>query len=185
MNKFEFTRKEEGNLSHTPYDDETYAGINSKWHPHWSGWKIIADIKKTTGFSKITAADNTALEVAVHIFYGQWWMRYELQRLPKKLAIALFDTTFMSGKAVWLLQKSINFLEPYYTYRKPLDADNDLGDITLGAIKNVSEEELLPIFIYKRIKYQMKLQDRLPFYRGWSGRSARLGLYLQKWKNEI
>jgi len=192
-NKFEFTLSQEGCTDKNPVGyvndpqdagGETVAGISRRYHPQWEGWKFVDEIKKATvsPFDLIKALDTTEIHNAIYAFYKQYWHKYKCDEMPIGLGIAMFDTAFMTGQAVRLLQMSINFVVEDKI--NMITVDNVIGMQTLSAIELIRRaslvESLVNVYIYKRIVYQMELRDKRKFYRGWAERAGKLGFYLYK-----
>ena len=143
-NKFEFTLSQEGCTDKNPVGyvndpqdagGETVAGISRRYHPQWEGWKFVDEIKKATvsPFDLIKALDTTEIHNAIYAFYKQYWHKYKCDEMPIGLGIAMFDTAFMTGQAVRLLQMSINFVVEDKI--NMITVDNVIGMQTLSAIE--------------------------------------------------
>lgn len=185
---FKFTRKEEGGWVDNPNDPgkETMAGISREYHPKLKLWILIDEMKRAVNspeaFKK--AIQTTAIEAEITSFYSKHWNKFKCSELDSRIGIALFDTSFMTGKAVSLLQKSIIYYKMYETAplsNEPMiKADNDIGQFTIDAANSTSQDELLNIFILSRIEYQTNLSDSKYFYKDWTNRSIRLYRFLYK-----
>ncbi len=184
MNDFQlaynFTRTAEGGWVNDPNDAETMGGINRRYHPNWGGWSLVDALRQDNSpFAMKKATQTPEIEAAIKKFYKNWWIEYKCGQLNTKLSIALFDTTFMSDEGVWLLQRAVNFVAG----EKLIEEDNDIGQHTIDAANSASSE-LVYIYMLKRIKYQVHLSNKRPYYRGWADRTAKLGLYIYKQTKE-
>lgn len=186
----EFTKVYEYGHSNNPDDPgkETLNGISRVSFPDWAAWKLVDAIKKeTNNYENLDKALETPEIIKLtDEFYKKWWSDHHCDEMPRNIAVAFYDLSFMTGKAVWVLQRAINFLKALGGASKILD-DNIWGKYTRDAMneeyKLSTPYRVVDIMTYKRGKYQMLLQDMRPFYRGWAERTFNLGLYIQSEMN--
>ncbi len=182
---FLFTHEWEAGYSNNPNDlgRETIDGISRTYHPKWDGWKLV-DAYRAKEIRSINDMDKFIktypIQKLVMDFYKQWWIDHHCNEMSSEIALAFFDTSFMTGEAVWLLQKAINFVH-HPIISKVLKEDNIWGNETRKILGFT--HVLVDVFIYKRGKYQNRLQDMRSFYRGWVARTFNLGLYIKSGYN--
>lgn len=188
----EFTRVWESGYSNNPNDrgKETLNGISRVYHPNWKGWKLVDILKE--GVNSLEELDKAVQTITLQNltddFYKQWWSDHHCDEMPEIIDTIFFDNSFMSGKAVWLLQRSINFFnrftfeEEYFKDIK-IAEDNIWGKYTRDELNEVDTStiriNLEDILIYKRGKYQNHLQNERRFEQGWASRTFNLGLYIK------
>ena len=115
---------------------ETYAGISRKYHPNWSGWSVIDDLKKAPGFPK-TLNTYAGLQDSVVAFYkAEYWDKINADALPRLLGAEVFDAAVNSGisTAIKFLQKSLNILNRNGVSWKDISEDGKIGPNTLAAV---------------------------------------------------
>lgn len=109
---------------------ETYAGISRRFHPTWSGWKIIDVMKQRS----ITNFDTPELRKKVLIFYKiNFWNKVRGSHITNQLtAESIFDFAVNVGvqKATILAQLAIGVV-----------ADGKLGRKSLSILNQVEYEE--------------------------------------------
>ena len=147
------TLSHEGTYSNRKSDrgGETYKGISRRYHPKWSGWKIIDDAKeRIDGIEALKKGDVTPvlgaeaqekLERAVRKFYKEkFWRRIKgdaLTMIDDDIAFMVFDATVnptdrTSGAK--MLQEALNQLG----YK--IAIDGVIGPITLMALQGAVDE---------------------------------------------
>ncbi len=175
---FKFTRKEEGGWVDNPNDPgkETIDGISREYHPNLRLWILIDEMKRATNspeaFKK--AIQTTAIEAEITSFYSKHWDKFKCSELKPVIDIILFDTSFMSGKAVKLLQESINSFS-----LDMIKEDNNIGKYTIEASNKLNVIKLGNEFMLNRLEYQINLKDSAYFYKDWVNRIVALYKYLK------
>jgi lysozyme family protein len=117
---------------------ETYKGISRKFHPSWSGWSIIDNLKLKPGFPN-TAYSNDNLNSKVKEFYKiTFWDINSLSEIQSQVvANELFDIGVNMGtpKAAKFLQTSLNVLNKNGATYPNVAEDGKMGAGTLKAFK--------------------------------------------------
>ena len=129
---YNITMKNEGGYVNDVRDlgGETYKGISRVFWPHWEGWKIIDNAKKTgQSFPDcLTLFDYEGLnnEMVPEFYKTNFWNRFVGDKIEHQLiANELFDTgvNMSVSRAVTFLQESLNFLY----HRKGIIMTNELN----------------------------------------------------------
>jgi len=177
---------------------EVVSGISRRHNSDWHGWKLIDEVKNNTDniLDFQQNINKPSISNAIDNFYSEQWTKYMCEEIPTDVAVALFDTSFVTEKAIWLLRKTINFLIstevsiqaniPYYTSflndENLVDENNEIGNQVIQGINLVSSSvntlKLVDTYLAKRIKYKEVLQDKRPFYKDWDVRTANLCIYV-------
>ena len=186
---FEKTMKHEGGYSNDPDDAgaETYMGISRRYHPNWTGWRII-DVQRKD-YNRIIAkslsqhlAQNQILQQYVKIFYkDNYWNTWRGDDfVDQALANEMFDTAVNMGviRASMFLQRSLNLLNRGQVMFNNLVVDGKVGQKTmlaLGAIKRKNDVKYLIKLInifqgMHYIKYMEKSPTQEKYARGWLNR---------------
>lgn len=99
---------------------------------------------------------------AKRIYARNYWLP-EFDKLPYKVAFALFDAAVNSGvtQAVRWLQRSLGIAD-----------DGKFGPITLAAALNADPERLLMAFNSERLDFMTRLSTWPTFGKGWARRIA-------------
>ena len=152
MNNFElafnFTFREEGGYINDPNDSGggTKFGISRATYPH-------LDIS------------NLTAQQAKDIYYNDYWLDAQCDKMPFSIALSLFDFAFNSGlpNAAPILQITMG-----------VSSDGIIGDQTLAAI---DENKFLNYNTY-RILYLIHRKNFNDYGKGWTGRVLRLVSYI-------
>jgi lysozyme family protein len=117
---------------------------------------------------------------AIGIYHDEWKWR-NLDALPAKLAVALFDVWVNGGYPVKWLQRAINATN--LLKRVPsLVVDGDLGPKTIAAAQACDQAAILRYFINERDSRFALLAANIPkdrqFFKGWKQRDIDLTAYL-------
>ena len=134
----------------------------------------------------IDAASHPGVDVAnltrdeAIAIYQKEWQAHDMDAVPDKLAVAMFDVWVNGGHAVQWLQHAINESRPPGV--KLLDEDGDIGSATISAAKLCDQDVVLKDFIAQRnarfqILAQIHSNDR-QFLAGWEQRDTDLTAYL-------
>ncbi len=147
------TLAHEGTYSNRKSDrgGETYKGISRRYHPKWSGWKIIDDAKhRIGGIDALKKGDVTPvlgaeaqeeLERAVRSFYKEkFWRRIKgdaLTMIDDEIAFLVFDATVNPTdrtNGAKMLQEALNQLG----YK--IAVDGVIGPVTLHTLSYALDE---------------------------------------------
>lgn len=121
---------------------------------------------------------NLTRDGAIAIYWQEWnWRNVDL--LPEKLAIALFDVWVNGGYPVRWLQCAIN-LANVLTRAPHLTIDGDLGPKTVAAAFACDQAAVLRYFIAEREARFARLAvgPRAKFLHGWQDRDRDLTAFL-------
>ena len=123
-------------------------------------WGVTADVALDAGY--VGPMRDMPVEVAKQIYAEKYWLT-AFDRLPYKVAFALFDAAVNSGvgQAVRWLQRSLHVAD-----------DGKLGPITLSTAIQADPEALLLAFTGERLDFMTRLSTWPTFGRGWSRRIA-------------
>lgn len=121
---------------------ETKWGISKRVYPQW-------DIK------------NLTKEKAKAIYKVDYWDVVQAEKLPQSIRLMIFDCAVNQGQrtARIILQKALG-----------VKADGVLGPITLGAIKDLEEMQLIDRVAKIRLDYYTSLPHWDRFGKGWAKR---------------
>jgi lysozyme family protein len=114
---------------------------------------------------------------AIAIYHDEW-RAHNLDSVPERIAIAMFDVWVNGGHAVRWLQLALNKL-----CRAALDVDCDLGPATIKAVGHVSNEDaVLRYFMSERdARFDAIVAARpsqAKFLNGWKDRDRDLANFL-------
>lgn len=163
------------------YGGETYKGISRRYHPKWSGWTIIDQMKKHKNFP-YNLKDSNILNSMVKDFYKEkYWDQFLGDDIKSKnISIELFDISVNMGvnRAVKFLQKSLNLLNRNQTFFDDLVEDGIMGKNTITALNtylwNDEEHYLLKLInIFQGnhyIEFMTKNPKQEKYARGWLNR---------------
>jgi len=144
----------EGGYVNDPHDPggETNYGISKRAYPHLN-------------IPALTPAEARA------IYYRDYWLRTQSERLPASLAIAVFDCAVNqgTGRAKRLLQRAAR-----------VRADGKIGPITRAAIASVDPDQLLLEFLSHRLRAYSMTRNASRYMRGWSRRVLLLHAFILK-----
>lgn len=177
---FKKTMKHEGGYVDDPSDagGETYKGVSRKYHPTWSGWKIIDEAKSQNDFPN-NLKSKSSLTRHIKIFYKQhYWDRLLGDQIPDQdIALELFDTAVNMGvgRAGKFLQQALNFLNRNEKLFPDLVDDGHIGTKTLNALEVcLAKDSSEPIFKIINIlqgqhylEYMRASAIQEKFCRGW------------------
>lgn len=171
----------EGGYVNNPNDKggETYAGIARKFHPTWSGWAYIDEIKKTNPVIK-TNTKFPAIQDKVDKFYllGLWEPNNFSKIENQGIADILFDWYVNSGSNAANTKGAETYgvdeiLNRDFGFKLPLDSKFD--DLTIKAINAVD-----PAKLYNTIK-----EERKKFYQTLVAKDPTQQTFLKGWMNRI
>jgi lysozyme family protein len=129
---------------------------------------------------------NLTREQAAVIYRRDFWDGPGISRLPRELALPVFDAAVNAGcrPAVRWLQDALNAatgeLDPVLP---ALEADGELGPATLERARRIAGSgpaalRLVRAFmLLRRIRHYLEISERVtlrPFLRGWLGRTLAL-----------
>lgn len=184
LKAYSITLGHEGGYAFDPDDagGETYKGVARRYHPGWSGWASIDQIKQQAAnkrqLNKLLAG-NAELQQQIQDFYKQqYWDRFQGDLIgDQELADELFDTAVNMGvhRAVSFLQEGLNLLNRNQQSFKDILEDGKCGTGTLGALDKYlakdPAEYLLKIMNILQgmhyIEYMRKSPVQEKYARGW------------------
>lgn len=107
--------------------------------------------------------ENLTLEQAKDIYYKDFWLRVDGDRLHNAIAYQLFDAAINHGigNAIRILQRAVDVAD-----------DGDLGPMTRRAIDLHGIDDTLKLFNAKRIRFFTKISTFDRYGRGWMNRVA-------------
>jgi lysozyme family protein len=148
------TFKAEGIYDNDPDDagGETFRGISRVYFPDWSGWALIDEIKKTVTPTveamRGALQHHQELEAHAKQFYkSRFWNPLRLDEVVDgRIAEELFDQAVNLGehRAIVHLQESLNALNRDGLSYNDVLVDGDIGDKTLGALREYFRTEKYP-----------------------------------------
>jgi len=183
---FSITSDHEGGYVSDPDDagGETYRGIARRYHPSWSGWKIIDDLKKINPSNlNNTLKSNDGLNEAVKRYYKQfYWDRFWGDSIPlQSIANELFDTSVNLGvrRSVKYLQEGLNLLNRNQEIYTDISVDGFFGPGTLKALNRyLALDDDTPLIKLMNtlqgmhyIKYMRQNPTQEKYARGWLKRA--------------
>ena len=138
---FRFTMGVEGGYVNDPRDPggETKFGISKRSYPG-------VDIKSLT------------LEQAQAIYKRDYWQQASCERMPPKIAVAVFDAAVHHGPktAIKLLQRALKVAD-----------DGEYGRITHGTLQSRDTNETLELLLSERAIYLTTCPAWPTYKRGW------------------
>jgi lysozyme family protein len=122
---------------------ETYRGIHRRFHPAWSGWRIIDALKFAASDEdelQSTLSQNKRLREKVWNWFKQmYWDRFSGDLIPnQEIAAELLESSVELGvgRAVNCLQKSVNLLNAGRREQASIVEDGRLGQETMDALED-------------------------------------------------
>lgn len=182
---FRCTDKAEGGYADDPDDSggETFRGIARNFHPGWSGWARIDEIKRTLVRVRWNAEMRLATADQVEAFYRTfYWHPIQGDALPDQdVANILYDAAVNQGThpAACFLQEALNLLNRNGSDYLDLVVDGKIGPRTLAALQVHLRGEKSPALLLKvvgflRMEQWVNLMRRKPsqekFARSWLAR---------------
>jgi lysozyme family protein len=115
---------------------------------------------------------NLTREAAIALYKEHYWDAVGCAALPPVIGIALFDCAVNQGAGIApkLLQRAAS-----------VTADGIIGPITIEAVKEADQDELLTDFLSWRLLRYSNTVNKTTFMRGWSKRV----LYLQRFLVQV
>ena len=179
---YEVTIKHEGGYSNNPADvgGETYRGIARTYHPSWSGWKRIDEIKQQGRIPYNKVFPELELNVK-HFYKEHFWDRIMGDQISSSfIAAELFDTAVNLGvsRAGNFLQTALNCLNNDQQYWNDLVVDGKIGPSTIQALQQCisrGDKEILYKMLnvlqgYHYIDFMRRSPVQQQFARGWFSR---------------
>lgn len=170
----------EGGYASDPDDSggETFRGISRRNWPNWPGWKLIdqakgSGLRGAAAINKAFEGDALMAELVADFYWQNFWRPFEKLGLPPSLTAKLFDTAVNTGigGASRILQQAICVIKP-----GALKIDGAIGPLTLAALRNIPEADLLEAFVDQQTFYYQGIVSRRPsqakFLNGWMRRAA-------------
>lgn len=113
---------------------------------------------------------NLTPDDAREIYYNDFWLKNNIDRLPEVLSYPVFDSAVNAGRnGTKLLQKALN------EFGAGLSTDGIIGNSTLNSIEDLSSDQviqLLMIFYSLKIRYYTSLDSFSRYGKGWVNRVA-------------
>lgn len=137
---------------------QTYAGISRRYHPSWSGWKLVE------------AQQQAELKQAVHQFYrSHFWQKIMGDDIEhQQSAELMFDFCVNAGCTIGVKLAQVVL---------GTNADGIMGKLTLVAINQVQAEEFKTKYVLAMIMRYTEIVNRNPeqkkFLLGWLNRALR------------
>lgn len=144
----------EGGYNPGVNEKETYAGIDRGANPHWSGWKIIDNIKAnykniTPAKMNILLATNKELQANIRDFFkANYWDTAKLDHVnDQQIASNLFDCSVNQGEGLArkFMQGACN------ACGATLTLDGQIGPATLDAINTLPADKLMAAINAERL----------------------------------
>ena len=182
---FERTDAYEGGYANDPDDrgEETFRGISRAFHPGWSGWRYIDEIKGTLPCAQWNDAMRRATSDMVEAFYRTFfWNTIQGDALPnQEVANLIYDAAVNQSvhPAGCFLQEALNLLNRNGSDYLDLVVDGKIGPRTLAALQVHLRGEKSPALLLKvvgflRMEQWVNLMRRKPsqekFARSWLAR---------------
>ncbi|MFO7597805.1 MAG: glycosyl hydrolase 108 family protein [Desulfocurvibacter africanus] len=128
---------------------------------------------------------NLTREQAAAIYRRDFWDGPGISRLPRELALPVFDAAVNAGcrSAVRWLQEALNAAGENDPGLTPLGTDGELGPLTLERARQVAAsgpavlQLVRACMLLRRIRHYLEISERVtlrPFLRGWLGRTLAL-----------
>ncbi len=146
------------------------------------GGRLIEDQGGLTRWG-ISARAHPGLDIArltrdqaLEIYRRSYWLPICADRLPRPLALLLFDAAVNLGpaQAVVLLQRVLSVAD-----------DGVIGPVTLEAVRTMPLAELLARYSEIRCRWYQELADSRPLHRpslkGWRLRTFRVAIEAGRW----
>jgi lysozyme family protein len=165
--------KHEGYYSNHSNDrgGETYRGIARKFHPSWSGWRIIDEEKRRKGsLPRNYKSKNTEIEPLVEQFYkSKFWDRILLDQVnDSSMQRIIFDAYVNSrGNGIKVLQRVLRD-----QFGKNIAVDGAQGRMTVAAINSVNPKDLFEAYKTARASFYNAIATggNKVFLKGWLNR---------------
>lgn len=128
---------------------------------------------------------NLTREQAAAIYRRDFWDGPGISRLPRELAMPVFDAAVNAGcrSAVRWLQEALNAAGETDPGLPPLEVDGELGPVTLEHARRITASGptvlrlVRACMLLRRIRHYLEISERAtmrPFLRGWLGRTLAL-----------
>ena len=145
---------------------QTYAGIARKFHPDWSGWKLIDQ----------GITEDVTLTQLVRGFYRQkFWNLIKGDEIEdQSIAEAFYDTVVNMGIVVGTkaVQSLVGEVQDGVVGPRTLRAINSQREIWIKA-SDVFDERLLAVKVARRVGVVRKDRSQIKFIVGWLTRDLK------------
>ena len=150
---YQITKKHEGGYANDKDDvgGETYKGVSRRYHPSWSGWKIIDGYKNKPNFLNNIYNDESLEELVLRFYKEKFWDVNLLDEVSSQnIANEMFDTgvNMGVGRAAKFLQRALNALNKGGRLYPDLVEDGVIGNTTLRAL-NACLSYRGDVYVYK------------------------------------
>ncbi|HCQ9810041.1 glycoside hydrolase family 108 protein [Acinetobacter baumannii] len=124
-----------------------------------TNWGITIATARENGFTNSMKSMTRAQ--AKEIYRVAFWKRAKCDQFTGAISYQIFDAAVNHGigNAIRMLQRAVGVLD-----------DGKVGDETLGAIKKMTLDDVLVLFIAERLEFYTKLSTFNSFGRGWARR---------------
>ncbi|KXZ66832.1 glycoside hydrolase family 108 protein [Acinetobacter venetianus] len=124
-----------------------------------TNWGVTIATARANGY--IGSMREMTREQAKQIYFKAFWQRAKCDQYTGAISYQLFDAAVNHGigNAIRMLQRAANVLD-----------DGIVGPITLSAIKDMTLDDVLMLFLAERLEFFTRLQSFNSFGRGWARR---------------
>lgn len=160
--QFVLSKNIEGGLTMDPNDKGNWTGgAVGKGELNGSKYGISA-----ARYPQLDIA-SLSLEQARAIYYRDYWLPHQCDKLPPKLGQVYFDAVVNMAPqyAVKSLQKAVG-----------VEADGQFGAVTLAAARRMDQSESVPNFLAERAMYYTGFTKFPEYGRGWLERVVRAAM---------
>lgn len=183
----EFTARWEGCLSDDAADRGglTHWGVSMAFLSDFARSKRGAALLASIGVEPLPVCRETIKALTKNqaeiIFKSEFWDRLNLDELPLKMGVLLYDAAVNSGRtqSVKLAQRGFNICSCGDT----LEVDGVLGSLTIGALSRHNTQRVRQSILDARADFYREIVNRRPsqrvFLRGWLNRVNDLREYVE------
>lgn len=162
----------EGGYVNDPQDagGETYKGVARNMNRNWQGWSIVDELKKQPGFPA-SLSRSVELQMKVEeIYKSKYWNTVGGDELLSDLvAFSIFDFAVNAGVAT-----SVRLAQMV----AEVEADGDIGPVSIAAINKMDEEHFLAAFTVAKIMRYCNICENKPtnrkYFYGWVRRALNI-----------
>lgn len=157
----------EGGYSNDPHDlgGETNLGITNA---------VYEDYRRNKNYP-LQPVRYICTEEAFDIYYHKYWLKSGCDKMPQRIAIAVFDWQVNSGRGVSLLQEILGVTQD------GIFGPNTLESLKVHLIPPTGENDILADYLKKRRETYERwaVGKQAEFRAGWLNRIDKLVSYLQ------
>ncbi|MBP8005363.1 MAG: glycoside hydrolase family 108 protein [Acinetobacter sp.] len=124
-----------------------------------TNWGITIATARANGYQG--PMKSLTRKQASEIYYKAFWLRANCEQYTGAISYQLFDAAVNHGigNAIRMLQRAVGVVD-----------DGKVGPITLAAIKSMTLDDVLVLFIAERLEFFTRLSTFNTFGRGWARR---------------